>query len=224
MTRSSASSTHPPRAFSFFSSNEGRHYVGTKISPHKQSHPFPDSPLPSLCAIVSLAENFSPLPPLHSPSSIRPTRRELHSRVYHCPDNNDLPTRELHFGFRKSRRVYLEGLPEERDEVNPMAGPLKKARRAATLHSGVFHFNGPLGDWLTPTGDPSPFRHNGPLHYLFVLANVLLAAPLPTTAQTARTKPLVFHVLPFLRAINRTSQEQGYRETGTAAIRNSYLR
>lgn len=93
------------------------------------------------------------------------------------------------------------GLPEKRDEVSPMAGP-KKARRAATLHSGVFHFNGPPGDWLTPTEDPSPFRHNGPLHYLFVLANVLLA----------RTKPLVFHVLPFPRAINRTSREQGYRE------------
>jgi len=69
------------------------------------------------------------------------------------------------------------GLPEKRDEVSLMAGPSKKARRAATLHSGVFHFNGPPGDWLTPTGDPSPFRHNGPLHYLFVLANVLLAAP-----------------------------------------------
>lgn len=102
------------------------------------------------------------------------------------------------------------GLPEKRDEVSPMAGP-KKARRAATLHSGVFHFNGPPGDWLTPTGDPSPFRHNGPLHYLFVLANVLLA----------RTKPLVFHVLPFPRAINRTSREQGYRRIGNAAIGNS---
>lgn len=73
--------------------------------------------------------------------------------------------------------MRLEGLLEKRDEVSPMAGPSKKARRAATLHSGVFHFNGPPGDWLTPTGDPSPFRHNGPLHYLFVLANVLLAAP-----------------------------------------------
>lgn len=98
------------------------------------------------------------------------------------------------------------GLPEKRDEVSLVAGP-SKARRAATLHSGVFHFNGPPGDWLTPTGDPSPFRHNGPLHYLFVLANVLLAAPFP-----ARTKPFVFHVLPFPRAINRSSQEQGYRE------------
>lgn len=69
--------------------------------------------------------------------------------------------------------------------------PSKKARRAATLHSGVFHFNGPPGDWLTPTGDPSPFRHNGPLHYLFVLANVLLAVPFSTPA---RTRLLVFHV------------------------------
>lgn len=46
-------------------------------------------------------------------------------------------------------------------------------RRSATLHSEVFHFNGPPGDWLTLLEDPSPFRHNGPLHYLFVLANVL---------------------------------------------------
>lgn len=182
-----------------FSPNEGRSYVRTEISPHKQSHPFRDSSLPPL---VSLAESLPPLRPLHSPSTIRPTRRELHSRVYHCPDNNDLPTGELlRVRFRESRRVRLVGLPEKRDEVSPMAGP-KKARRAATLHSGVFHFNGPPGDWLTPTGDPSPFRHNGPLHYLFVLANVLLA----------RTKPLVFHVLPFPRAINRTSREQGYRE------------
>lgn len=81
-------------------------------------------------------------------------------------------------------------LPEKRDEVSPMAGP-SKARRAATLHSGVFHFNGPPGDWLTPTRDPSPFRHNGPLHYLFVLANVLLAVPFPAAT---RTKLLVFHV------------------------------
>lgn len=107
--------------------------------------------------------------------------------------------------------MRLVGLPEKRDEVSPMAEPSKKARRAATLHSGVFHFNGPPGDWLTPTGDPSPFRHNGPLHYLFVLANVLLAVPFPTAA---RTKLLVFHVLPFPRAINRTSREQGYRELG----------
>lgn len=102
-------------------------------------------------------------------------------------------------------------LPEKRDEVSPMAGP-SKARRAATLHSGVFHFNGPPGDWLTPTRDPSPFRHNGPLHYLFVLANVLLAVPFPAAT---RTKPLVFHVLPFPHAINRTSREQGYRELET---------
>lgn len=107
--------------------------------------------------------------------------------------------------------MRLVGLPEKRDEVSPMAGPSKKARRAATLHSGVFHFNGPPGDWLTPTGDPSPFRHNGPLHYLFVLANVLLAVPFPTAA---RTKLLFFHVLLFPRAINRTSREQGYRELG----------
>lgn len=98
--------------------------------------------------------------------------------------------------------MRLVGLPQKRDEVSPMAGPSKKARRAATLHSGVFHFNGPPGDWLTPTGDPSPFRHNGPLHYLFVLANVLLAVPFPTAAQT---KLLFFHVLLFPRAINRTS-------------------
>lgn len=103
------------------------------------------------------------------------------------------------------------GLPEKRDEVSPMAEPSKKARRAATLHSGVFHFNGPPGDWLTPTGDPSPFRHNGPLHYLFVLANVLLAAPFLTAMPT---KPLVFHVLPFLRTINRMSREQEYRKLG----------
>lgn len=43
----------------------------------------------------------------------------------------------------------------------------------ATLHSGVFHFNGPQGNWLTRP-DPSAFQHNGPLHYLFVLANVLV--------------------------------------------------
>lgn len=100
--------------------------------------------------------------------------------------------------------------------MSRMAGPPKKARRAATLHSGVFHFNGPPGDWLTPTGDPPPFRHNGPLHYLFVLANVLLAALLPTTV---RTKPLVFHVLPFPHAINRTSR--GYQVKDVP--RNSHL-
>lgn len=70
-----------------------------------------------------------------------------------------------------------------------MAGLLKEARREATLHSGVFHFNGPPGDWLTPTEDPSPFQHNGPLHYLFVLANVLLATL--ATTRSARTMPLV---------------------------------
>lgn len=63
---------------------------------------------------------------------------------------------------------------------------------SATLHSEVFHFNGPPGDWLTLLEDPSPFQHNGPLHYLFVLANVL---PEATTAR--------FHVLPFPCTINR---------------------
>lgn len=82
--------------------------------------------------------------------------------------------------------MRVVGLPEKRDEVSPMAGLSKKERRAATLHSGVFHFNGPPGDWLTPTGDPSPFRHNGPLHYLFVLANVLLAVPDCGAGEAAR--------------------------------------
>lgn len=73
--------------------------------------------------------------------------------------------------------------------------------RSATLHSEVFHFNGPPGDWLTLLEDPSPFQHNGPLHYLFVLANVL---PEATAAR--------FHVLPFPRTINRrlNSRPSGY--------------
>ncbi|KAK1126406.1 hypothetical protein K0M31_005044, partial [Melipona bicolor] len=64
-----------------------------------------------------------------------------------------------------------------------------KGERAVTLHSEVFHFNGPPGDWLTLLQVPSPFQHNGPLHYLFVLANVL---PEATAAR--------FHVLPFPRS------------------------
>lgn len=91
MARSSVSSMRPQHP-SFLSRPMRVGYVRTEISPHKQSHPFRDSPL---LPFVSLAENLPPLRPLHSPSSIRPTRRELHSRVYHCPDNNDLPTGEL---------------------------------------------------------------------------------------------------------------------------------
>lgn len=108
------------------------------------------------------------------------------------------------------------GLPEKRDEVSPMAGP-SKARRAATLHSGVFHFNGSPGDWLTPTGDPSPFRHNGPLHYLFVLANVLQAAPFPTVA---RTKPPVFHVHSRVRLIARRKNKD-IENWGRRGVENS---
>lgn len=64
--------------------------------------------------LVSLAENLPLLRPLHSPSSIRPTRRELHSRVYHCPDNNDLPTGELlRVGFREGGRVASGGVARE---------------------------------------------------------------------------------------------------------------
>lgn len=88
--------------------------------------------------------------------------------------------------------------------MNPMARLLKEARREATLHSGVFHFNGSPGDWLTPTEDPSPFQHNGPLHYLFVLANVL-PATLATTVRSARTVPLVSTFRHLRSAINRTS-------------------
>lgn len=162
-----------------FSHNEDYSCVPNEDqSAYKHSHPFRNSFLVPLQATLPLEETYS-LRPLHSPSPIRRTRRELHSRVYHCPDNNDLPTREL----LRVRGCASRGVAqrERRDEVSRMAGPPKKARRAATLHSGVFHFNGPPGDWLTPSGDPPPFRHNGPLHYLFVLANVLLAAPLPTT-------------------------------------------
>lgn len=100
-----------------FSPNEGRSYVRTEISPHKQSHPFRDS---SLVPLVSLAESLPPLRPLHSPSTIRPTRRELHSRVYHCPDNNDLPTGELlRVRFRESRRVASGGVAGEEGRGEP---------------------------------------------------------------------------------------------------------
>lgn len=85
-------------------------------------------------------------------------RRELHSRVYHCPDNNDLPM------------VLVRGTRPTREERGRKEG--RGERRSATLHSEVFHFNGPPGDWLTLLEDPSPFQHNGPLHYLFALANV----------------------------------------------------
>lgn len=70
--------------------------------------------------------------------------------------------------------IYLcfsyEGLGQTREERGRKEG--RGERRSATLHSEVFHFNGPPGDWLTLLEDPSPFQHNGPLHYLFVLANV----------------------------------------------------
>lgn len=114
--------------------------------------------------------------------------------------------------------MRLAGLRVRRDEVNPMARLLKEARRAATLHSGVFHFNGPPGDWLTPAEDPSPFQHNGPLHYLFVLANVLPA----TLARSARTKPLVSTFRHLQSAINRTSREQRYRVGATTIIISIY--
>lgn len=85
--------------------------------------------------------------------------------------------------------------------------PGEKERRdeTATLHSGVFHFNGPPGDWLTPSrGDPSPFRHNGPLHYLFVLANVLPGG----TDHERGFVPFSTSrgVVSRVRAINRTSR------------------
>lgn len=70
--------------------------------------------------------------------------------------------------------IYLwlscEGLGQREKKGRRKEG--RGERRSATLHSEVFHFNGPPGDWLTLLEDPSPFQHNGPLHYLFALANV----------------------------------------------------
>lgn len=80
------------------------------------------------------------------------SRRELHSRVYHCPDNNDLPTDsyETYEGTVGGRNERTE-----RRETRTSGGEGWRRGRSATLHSEVFHFNGPPGDWLTPA--PSPF-------------------------------------------------------------------
>lgn len=98
-----------------------------ETSLHKQSHPFRDSSLSPLHDL----RRIIPLQPSHSPSSFVRIRRELHSRVYHCPDNNDLPTRKLlrvgaPSGW-KGASGNGETLIERRDEVNPMTGSLKKA-------------------------------------------------------------------------------------------------
>lgn len=55
-----------------------------------------------------------------SPSFNRPTRRELHSQVYHCPDNNDLPTLKLlRVVFRARGWESPTRFRESTDEVSP---------------------------------------------------------------------------------------------------------
>lgn len=106
-------------------------------SSHKQNHQserFPLSRAFSLCLCMHPSSSF-----------IRRNRRELHSRVYHCPDNNDLPTREE--ARERSKRKGPGSLPRRRPGE-------KKKREAATSHSEVFHFNGPPGDWLTHDSRP----------------------------------------------------------------------
>jgi len=99
-------------------------YNRRKTSPHKQSHPFRNSSLVSLHTLP-LEKNLFPssfaFPLAHSSKPAR----ELHSRVYHCPDNNDLPTRELlRVGVSGGQEGASRGVwPERRDEASRMAGP-----------------------------------------------------------------------------------------------------
>lgn len=147
-----------------FSQASKRIQIGIEIEaedetdPRKQSHPFGDR-------YPRSGGGYTP--PLAF------ARRELHSRVYHCPDNNDLPM------------VLVRGTRPTGEERGRKEG--RGERRSATLHSEVFHFNGPPGDWLTLLEDPSPFQHNGPLHYLFALANV------PPEAAALVSIPQSFH-------------------------------
>lgn len=102
-------SVRPHASSLSFSPNQGRGHARTETSPHKQSHPFRDSPF-SLIPPLAHAERVSPSPRPSAFPLVRSSKpwRELHSRVYHCPDNNDLPTRKLlRVGFWESRRVRL---------------------------------------------------------------------------------------------------------------------
>lgn len=133
-------------------------------------------------------------PPPFSFAFPLPPAGALHSRVYHCPDNNDLPTGEAlregprvgaqekeRRGEEKKARLPGRRIGEARvrrkKKERSRGGGCERERggesgsRSATLHSGVFHFNGPPGDWLTRAVSPficplarSPqrFRHNGP--------------------------------------------------------------
>lgn len=125
-------------------------------SSHKQNHQFERFPLTrafSLCLCMHPSSSF-----------IRRNRRELHSRVYHCPDNNDLPTREE---ARERSRGKGQTLCPGVDQAKR-----KRGRQPPRIQK-YFTLTALRGIGWPTTRDPSPFRHNGPLHYLFVLDNVL---------------------------------------------------